>query len=404
MISANAQPYGLTRNKSGWPGTKAEKWLQMPSCKPSRAAIRKQAARSMRACWIAGSSRVLLRRITGAVDRACAMEDGLEVLLAGTECARTRHTLPLLGITMPTLFITSPLEAEYAARLAALDPRLTVVYEPDLLPVPQFPGDHGGAPLTRTPEQQARWQAHLAEADILWGIPSPEDGAFAINLRWIQHTSTGAGPAAAKLNRPDVLVTTARGIHARPLAEFVFMGLLSYFRGLALLQADQKAHYWRRGCVDEIAGKTMVILGAGDLARGCARIARALDMHVIAVARDASLPRAHGDLFNEVVPSTELHAAMARADAFVITVPHTPLTHHMVDAKALAALPRGVAFVNIGRGLVVDEAALIEALRSGDIGYAALDVTAIEPLPTESPLWDMPNRADQPAFGKHGAG
>ena len=137
--------------------------------------------------------------------------------------------------------------------------------------------------------------------------------------------------------------------------------------------------------------KPLVILGAGDLARGCARIGRALDMHVIAVARDASLPRAHGDLFHEVVPATELHAAMARADAFVITVPHTPLTHHMVDASALAALPRGAAFVNIGRGLVVDEPALIEALRSGQVGYAALDVTAIEPLPAESPLWDMPN-------------
>ena len=138
-------------------------------------------------------------------------------------------------------------------------------------------------------------------------------------------------------------------------------------------------------------GRTLVILGAGDLARGCARIARALDMHVIAVARDPALPRAHGDLFDEVVGSDGLHAAMARADAFVITVPHTPLTHHMVDAAALAVLPRGAALVNIGRGLVVDEPALIAALQSGQVGYAALDVTAVEPLPADSPLWDMPN-------------
>ncbi len=292
---------------------------------------------------------------------------------------------------MPTLFVTSPLEPEHAARLAALDPRLTVSYEPDLLPVPQFPGDHGGAPLTRTPAQQARWEKLLGEAEIFWGIPSPADAAFATKLRWIQHTSTGAGPAAAKLNRPDLIVTTARGIHARPLAEFVFMALLAHFRGLPLLQADQQAHHWRRGCVNEIAGKTLVILGAGDLARGCARIARALDMHVIALARDPALPRAHGDLFHEVLPASALHSALARADAFVITVPHTPLTHHMIDAAALAALPRGAALVNIGRGLVVDEPALIDALRSGQVGYAALDVTATEPLPDGSPLWDMPN-------------
>ena len=150
-------------------------------------------------------------------------------------------------------------------------------------------------------------------------------------------------------------------------------------------------HAWKRGCNDQIAGKTLVILGAGDLARGCARIACALDMHVIAVARDSALPRAHANLFHETLPSSDLHAAMARADAFVITVPLTPLTHHMVDAAALAALPRGAAFVNIGRGQVVDEPALIAALRSGQVGYAALDVTAVEPLPSDSPLWDMPN-------------
>ena len=103
---------------------------------------------------------------------------------------------------MPTLFITSPLEAEQAERLAGLDKRLTVVYAPDLLPVPGFPGDHGGLPLTRTPEQQARWRRHLAEADILWGVPTPEDAAHAGKLRWIQHTSTGAGPVAARMNRP----------------------------------------------------------------------------------------------------------------------------------------------------------------------------------------------------------
>lgn len=292
---------------------------------------------------------------------------------------------------MPTLLITSPLEAEHATRLAGLDPRLTVAYAPDLLPVAQFKGDHGGAPLTRTPAQQARWEGLLGEADILWGVPKPEDAAHARKLRWIQSTNTGAGPAAARLHRPDVLVTTARGIHARPLAEFVFMALLAHWRGLDELRASQRAHRWGRGCMDEVAGRTMVILGAGDLARGCARIAQALDMHVIAVARDVSVQRAHAGLFNETLPSGELHAAMARADAFVITVPHTPLTDRMVDAAALAALPRGAAFVNIGRGLVVDEPALIEALRSGQVGFAALDVTAVEPLPGDSPLWDMAN-------------
>ena len=292
---------------------------------------------------------------------------------------------------MPTLFISSPLEPDNAARLAALDPRLTVIYEPMLLPAPRFPADHQGHPFTRDAAQQSRWQAGLREADILWGVPSPEDAVHAGKLRWIQGTSTGVGPAVARLNRPDLVVTTARGVHARPLAEFVFMALLAHFRGLAKLQADQAAHRWDRGCVDEIAGKTLVILGAGDLARGCARIARALDMRVVAVTRDPARDRSHATLFDAVLPVSALHAALREAHAFVITVPHTPLTDRIVDATALACLPRGAALVNIGRGLVVDEPALIEALRTGQVGYAALDVTAVEPLPVASPLWDMPN-------------
>ena len=143
--------------------------------------------------------------------------------------------------------------------------------------------------------------------------------------------------------------------------------------------------------MEEIAGKTLVILGAGDLARGCARIARALDMQVIAVTREPERNRDHAALFDAVLPSDLLHTALRQADAFVITVPHTPLTDRMVDAAALACLKRGAALVNIGRGLVLDEVALVDALRSGQVGYAALDVTAVEPLPPDSPLWDMPN-------------
>jgi phosphoglycerate dehydrogenase-like enzyme len=293
---------------------------------------------------------------------------------------------------MPTLLIASPVEEEIAARLRRLDPALEVIHAPDLLPVPRFPADHTGHPFTRTEDMTARWAALLARADILWGLPEKPDLPHLAKLRWVQTTSTGVGPSVARLGLDEsVVVTTARGVHARPLAEFVFMALLAHVRGLAHLQAEQRAHRWTRGCVEEIAGRTLVILGAGDLARGCARIARALDMHVVAIGRDAGKQRAHADLFDEVMPATALHAAMARADAFVVTVPGIPGTIGMVDAAALACLPRGAALVNIGRGTVVDEAALIEALRSGQVGYAALDVTEVEPLPTESPLWDMPN-------------
>ncbi len=291
-----------------------------------------------------------------------------------------------------TIFITSPLEPEHVETLRAVSPDIRVLYDPDMMPALRYIADHKGVAFTRTLEQTARFRAHLAEADILFDLPSAEDLPFCQNLRWVQTTSTGVGPAVAALglDRTDVLITTARGVHAGPLAEFVFMALLAHLRGLAHLQAEQRAHRWIRYCGEEVAGRTLVTIGAGDLARGVARIGQALGMHIIAVARDTTKTRPDG-LFDEVVPNTQLHAALARADAVVVTVPGLPSTTNMIDEAAIAAMPAGCALVNIGRGTVIDEAAMTWALRTGHLGFAALDVTAVEPLPPDSPLWDMPN-------------
>jgi len=261
------------------------------------------------------------------------------------------------------------------------------------VPPVRYRNDHKGAPFQRNAEQQLRWDDLVKRAVILWDLPKAEDLANAKALRWIQTTSTGVGQHIVRLGLQDsdTLVTTARGSHAQPLAEFVFLALLSHFRDLKHLQAEQRAHRWERYCVQELAGRTLVIVGAGDLARGSARIAKAFGMHVIAIARDPARNRAHNDLFDEIVPQSALHAVLGRADAVLLTAPHTPQTDRMIDRAALAAMKPGVAFVNIARGQIVDEEALIDALRNGHIGFAALDVTQIEPLPPESPLWDLPN-------------
>ncbi len=143
--------------------------------------------------------------------------------------------------------------------------------------------------------------------------------------------------------------------------------------------------------MQEVAGRRIAIVGAGDLARGIAQRARAFEIGTVAIARDAGKERAHNALFDAVRPVAELHAALATADATVVTVPHTPETEGMIDRAAFAAMKRGSGFVNIARGAVVDEDALIEHLRGGHLGFAALDVAAVEPLAPDSPLWDMPN-------------
>lgn len=293
-----------------------------------------------------------------------------------------------------TILISSPLEEEHVARIRAMDPtRLEVLFDPGLLPPTRYRNDHGGAPFQRDAEQARRWDALVRRATVSWDIPKAQDLAKMDGLRWIQATSTGVGQHVRRLGLQDrdVLVTTARGSHAQPLAEFVFMSLLSHWRGLSHLQAEQRAHRWERYCQPPVAGRTLVILGAGDLARGSARLAKALDMHVIAVAREPAKVRAHADLFDEIVPPGALHAVLGRADAVLLTVPHTPETERMIDAAAIAAMRPGIAFVNIARGQIVDEDALIGALRTGHVGFAALDVTLVEPLPPDSPLWDMPN-------------
>ena len=300
-----------------------------------------------------------------------------------------------MGEPKHRIFIATPLAPANVETIRAVDPaRVEVIYEPDLLPPIRYVGDHGGAPFARDKDQERRWREALSSADILWDLPrTADDMAAASRLKWIQTTSTGVGQdvKALGVQDSDVLITTARGVHAGPLAEFVFMALLAHFRGLPHLMTEQRAHRWVRYCGEEVAGKTITVLGAGDLARGIAKIGRAFDMRVVAVARDVHKERGHAHLFDAVYPTDDLHRALAASDAFVVAVPHTQATENMIDEAAFRAMKPGIAFVNIGRGQVVDEEALIGHLRSGHVGFACLDVTAVEPLAPESPLWDLPN-------------
>jgi phosphoglycerate dehydrogenase-like enzyme len=293
-----------------------------------------------------------------------------------------------------TVVIATPLEAEHVVALRGIAPdRLEVLHEPGLLPPVRYIADHKGAPFTRDAAQEKAWRALLARADILWDFPPVELLDSMSRLRWIQATSTGVGPVAARLRLADrgITVTTARGVHAGPLAEWVFMALLQHVRGLEHLRREQAARRWVRYCGEDLAGRSLLLIGAGDLARGCARIGKALDMRVVALARRPGQERPHAALFDRIAPVSEMLNLLPEADAVVVTVPHTPETEGLFGAAAFAAMRPGAAFVNIGRGAVVDHAALRDALRDGQLGFAALDVTEPEPLPPEDPLWAMPN-------------
>ncbi|MGL4651703.1 MAG: D-2-hydroxyacid dehydrogenase [Caldilineaceae bacterium] len=296
--------------------------------------------------------------------------------------------------TPVVVVISSYLEPEHIARIRAVDARLQVIDAPELLPTPRYPCDHVGAPRTLTADEEQSRRAHMASAEVMFDfdyVRRSELPQLAPNLRWLQATSAGIGQFVKRMGYdqtlPHTRFTTASGVHAVPLAEFCIMSMLNHYRGLATMQADQRARRWERFATTDLPGKTVAIIGLGNIGREIARLSSAFGLRVIG-SRTAVSPMAN---VAHVYAPGELHAMLAEADTVIMTTPHTPATDRMLGAAEFAAMRDGAFFINIGRGATVDEPALIAALHSGKLGGAALDVFAEEPLPAESPLWDMPN-------------
>jgi phosphoglycerate dehydrogenase-like enzyme len=290
--------------------------------------------------------------------------------------------------------ITTALEDHLVEAIARTDPRLDVVYDSALIPAPLYPADHT-LPAAETPEQQERWQELLQDAEVLFDFgprKMAEQLATRPNLRWIQATSAGVGQFASRvgLTKSRVVVTTASGIHARPLAEFVLMAMLMFNKGALRMATDQRAHRWERYAGREIAGQVVGIVGVGRIGREVARLLRGLDARVVGTVRAPEGRRAEDLNLERLLSTDRVDEMLGELDYLVLACPHTPQTHNLISAQRLAALKPEAVLINIARGQVVDEAALIDALRNGRLRGAALDVFQEEPLPSDSPLWDMP--------------
>jgi phosphoglycerate dehydrogenase-like enzyme len=305
-------------------------------------------------------------------------------------------------MALTQVLIASPLEVELAARIQAADPRAEVLFEPDLLPPPRYPADHRGDPAFRRDAQaEARWRSLLDRAEVLFGVPgdSAQDLAAVVTglprLRWVHATSAGAGEqvrkaglAAEALKR--VAVTTSSGVHAVPLAEFAILGLLAVAKELPRLVEDQQAKAWPEvhRPLRELSGQTLFLVGLGEIGREVARLGKALGMRTVGFRRTEGPPPAGVD---EAHGPQHLAELAGRADAMVVSLPLTDQTAGLIDRATIERLPASCIFVNVGRGGVVDEPALIDALRDRRIAGAVLDVFATEPLPDSSPLWTLPN-------------
>lgn len=295
------------------------------------------------------------------------------------------------------VMITSPLEGEYAEQIAAAYPdRVELIYRPDLMPGIRYVADHGDPNWRRTEEQSREWHDLLARAEVLFDFPQNASRSvldLSPNLRWVQTSSAGVGPLVKRLGLQDsdLIVTTASGLHAQPLTEFVFAALLFHSKELGRLQGEQRARKWNRFAGVELAGQTMAIIGPGRIGQEIARIARGFRMRVIALGRNNDPARAEALGVDRLYGRGELQQMLAEADCLVVCAPHTPETDGILGRAEFAALKRGAVFVNIGRGALIDEDALLDGLRDGRVAFAALDVFREEPLPATSPFWEMSN-------------
>lgn len=183
-----------------------------------------------------------------------------------------------------------------------------------------------------------------------------------------------------------ILVTNAAGMHARPLAEYVVFVMLYFARRWPRMAAEQRARHWQRCAIDTLEGKTLGVIGLGSVGRMVAKLARPFGMRVVGTRRSG----ADADVDQAFTPD-RLDAVLAQSDYVVLSVPSTPETAGMIGARELARMKPTAVLINIARGTLVDEAALIETLRSGRLAGAALDVVSREPLASDSPLWEMPN-------------
>lgn len=224
-----------------------------------------------------------------------------------------------------------------------------------------------------------------------WGEPSVFEHVLhdAPRLRWVHTPSAGVEHLLTPaLVERDISLTNSAGVHAIPIAEFVIAFLLSHAKGLPALWAAQTRSHWTRDPEPlELLGATLLIVGMGGIGEALAERAAAFGMRVWG-SRRLPRPSPHAE---RVVGPDGWRPLLPEADYVVVAAPLTPATHGMIDAAALAAMKPTAYLVNVARGPLVDERALIEALRAGRIAGAALDTFDQEPLPEGHPLWQMPN-------------
>jgi phosphoglycerate dehydrogenase-like enzyme len=287
------------------------------------------------------------------------------------------------------VLVTKPFPDDLLEKLRSVSPRLSVTRH-----------------VAEKPEDLP---ASIGEIDVLYtsrALPQPED---APHLKWVQLHFAGLDHIADHplLTESDVIVTTMSGIHTVNMAEYVLGQMLAAGHHFPRMLKDKASanwpgDRWARYVPRELRGATVGIVGYGSVGREVARLADAFGMVVLAMKHDLRHLAQQGyilpgtgdpgaDIPARIYPVAALHSFLGECDYVVIAVPLTDATRNLIDAAALDAMKPTAMLINVARGGIVDEKALVDALKKNKIGWAALDVFAEEPLPADSPLWGLPN-------------
>lgn len=299
-----------------------------------------------------------------------------------------------------------PMEEHLPEQLRDIDPRLEIEH----LTRAQQRAFRGGRPLwggygeARLPHEEsdddaaATLEPILKRTDVLLCNPviPPDVLERAPALQWIQLSSAGIDRLIeTPLARSHVTLTTASGIHSATISEYVIGGMIALAKRFPDAMSAKRDASWRPYWPDVLEGKTVGIVGAGHIGSRVGRVARAMGMRVIGSRRSVEHRISGGEAgvpdIDELVPSSDLHYLLSESDYIVIATPLTPETRGMIGEAEIGAMKPTAAIINIARGAIIDEPAMIAALREGRIAGAALDVFSQEPLPPESELWQLEN-------------
>ena len=231
----------------------------------------------------------------------------------------------------------------------------------------------------------------LGRAEIIFGAPDPDRLVTAKRLKWLHLPSAGADRYADRnlFCNKDIHLTNSRGVLGMPIAEYVLGVMLAFSRNLHLYARQKEEKVWKRlTTAKDFAGSTVGILGLGDIGTEIAKRAHACGARVIAVKRH---PKTVPEYISELYGEDGIDTMLERCDYIVLALPYTHRTDRIMSAERLSKLKSSSFIVNISRGELIDQEALIEVLKRNRIAGAALDVTTPEPLPSDSPLWELPN-------------